>query len=106
MIAAETLKCSAIQALDVSRCGLHDMDLRGLMDAALSEPHNLQMLDVSDNIGRFPASIVPRLVGGLSELRELSLAGASGVSWMVRSSISRLLIASTPLRLWISLNSR
>ncbi|KAH8895044.1 RNI-like protein [Thozetella sp. PMI_491] len=73
---AETLKRGAIQGLDISRCGLQDMELRGLLDAASFQPQFLQSLNVSNNTGRFPASIVPDFVAGLSQLRELNLSGS------------------------------
>ena len=52
------------------------MDLRGVLDAAVAAPHALQVLDVSNNTGRFPAAIVPRLVEGLAEIKELRLCGS------------------------------
>ena len=47
-----------------------------MLDAAVAAPQALQVLDVSNNTGRFPAAIVPRLVEGLAQIKELKLCGS------------------------------
>ncbi|KAK3334002.1 hypothetical protein B0T19DRAFT_440697 [Cercophora scortea] len=75
---AEILKHGSIQALDVSFCGLDDMDLRDMVvTPLLDHPQQLlQSLDVSGNPGRVPARILSEMIHNLVELRELNLCGS------------------------------
>ncbi|KAL2181284.1 uncharacterized protein P884DRAFT_273816 [Thermothelomyces heterothallicus CBS 202.75] len=74
---AETMKCGAIQALDVSYCGLDDASLREMIVEPLSDyPGLLQSLSVSGNPGRLPAHILPGLFRYLTDIRELNLSGS------------------------------
>ncbi|KAL1868432.1 hypothetical protein VTK73DRAFT_3671 [Phialemonium thermophilum] len=69
------LEMGLIQALDISRCGLCDMDLRELFHATGHSSQPLQLLDISGNMGRIPAHMVPHAVSLLGDLRELNLCG-------------------------------
>lgn len=69
-------KAGLLQALDVSRCGLCDLNLRDLLQALSCIPHSLQALNVSGNHGRVPARIVPDLMYLFVGLRELNLSGS------------------------------
>ncbi|OIW33433.1 RNI-like protein [Coniochaeta ligniaria NRRL 30616] len=64
-----------LQALDVSRCGLCDMNLRDLLSALSCNPDSLQLLDVSGNNGRVPAVTVPDIIHLFTGLKELNLGG-------------------------------
>lgn len=62
--------------MDISRCGLSDMDLRDLFEAAAHTSHPVQMLNISGNLGRIPARMVPNSIDRFLELRELNLYGS------------------------------
>lgn len=64
-----------LQALDVSRCGLCDMNLRDILSALTYNPESLQALDVSGNNGRVPADMVPDIMHFFTGLKELNLGG-------------------------------
>ncbi|KAB5558181.1 hypothetical protein GE09DRAFT_1221310 [Coniochaeta sp. 2T2.1] len=64
-----------LQALDVSRCGLCDMNLRDILSALSCNPESLQLLDVSGNNGRVPAVTVPNIIHLFTGLKELNLGG-------------------------------
>ena len=71
----DSLKMGRLQGLDVSRCSLSDMDLRDLFEAIGYNAHPVQLLDISGNLGRIPATMVPNTIGLFMELRELNLYG-------------------------------
>ncbi|KAL2019532.1 hypothetical protein VTK56DRAFT_9566 [Thermocarpiscus australiensis] len=74
---AETMETGAIQALDVSFCGLDDASLRDMIVAPLSgRPCSLQSLSLRGNPGRLPAHVVPGMLQRLPEIRELNLSGS------------------------------
>lgn len=71
------MKTGAIQALDVSSCGLDDASLRDMIITPLSEhPGSLESLSISGNPGRLPARVLPGLLECLPEIRELDLSGS------------------------------
>ncbi|KAH6850100.1 hypothetical protein B0I37DRAFT_413526 [Chaetomium sp. MPI-CAGE-AT-0009] len=85
---AETMKCGAIQALDVSYCGLDDASLRDMIVDPLSDyPGLLQSLSVSGNPGRLPAHIMPGLFRYLTEIRELNLSGSIQAESCIEGSL-------------------
>lgn len=78
----------AIQALDVSSCGLDDASMRDMIVAPLSEgPGSLQSLSVSGNPGRIPAHILPGMLPYLTEIRELNLSGTIQVDGYIEGSL-------------------
>ncbi|KAK3295555.1 uncharacterized protein B0H64DRAFT_441942 [Chaetomium fimeti] len=85
---AETMKCGAIQALDVSYCGLDDASLRDMIVDPLSDyPGLLQSLSVSGNPGRLPAHIMPGLFRYLTEIRVLNLSGSIQAESYIEGSL-------------------
>jgi hypothetical protein len=87
-VAAETLKAGALQALDVSHCGLDDASLRDMIVAPLSDlPGLLQSLSVSGNPGRLPAHMLPGLLRYLTEIRELNLSGSIQTESFIAGSL-------------------
>jgi len=67
----------AIQALDVSSCGLSDSDLRTMIVTPLtSRAPFLEALSIAGNPGRLPAHVLSELLPYLTEMRELNLAGS------------------------------
>lgn len=82
------MKSGAIQALDVSYCGLDDASLRDMIVAPLSEYSGLlQSLSVSGNPGRLPAHILPGLLQYLTEIRELNLSGSIQAESYIEGSL-------------------
>ncbi|KAK3900850.1 hypothetical protein C8A05DRAFT_16886 [Staphylotrichum tortipilum] len=85
---AETMMSGAIQALDVSNCGLDDTSLRDMIVAPLTEyPGLLQALSISGNPGRLPAHVLPGLLECLLEIRELNLSGSIQAESYVEHSL-------------------
>ncbi|KAK4123219.1 hypothetical protein N657DRAFT_452008 [Parathielavia appendiculata] len=85
---AETMKSGAIQALDVSYCGLDDSGLRDMIVTPLSEyPGLLQSLSLSGNPGRLPAHILPGLLQYLTEIRKLNLSGTIQAESYIKGSL-------------------
>ncbi|KAK4106110.1 RNI-like protein, partial [Parathielavia hyrcaniae] len=85
---AETMKSGAIQALDVSYCGLDDFGLRDMIVMPFSEyPGLLQSLSLSGNPGRLPAHILPGLLQYLSDIRELNLSGSIQAESYIKGSL-------------------
>jgi hypothetical protein len=82
------MKYGAIQALDVSYCGLDDNSLRDIIVEPLSEYSGvLQSLSVSGNPGRLPAHILPGLMRYLTEIRELNLSGSIQAESCIEGSL-------------------
>jgi hypothetical protein len=82
------MKSGAIQALDVSYCGLDDSGLRDMIVAPLSDyPGLLQSLSVSGNPGRLPAHVLPGLLQYLTEIRELNLSGSIQAESYINGSL-------------------
>ncbi|KAL2164110.1 hypothetical protein VTH06DRAFT_3324 [Thermothelomyces fergusii] len=85
---AETMTCGAIQALDVSYCGLDDASLREMIVEPLSDyPGLLQSLSVSGNPGRLPAHILPGLDELVAALHDL-LARNTSIQFLDLSGFS------------------
>ncbi|KAK4239985.1 hypothetical protein C8A03DRAFT_42445 [Achaetomium macrosporum] len=85
---AETIKIGAIQALDVSYCGLDDAGLRDMILLPLSERTGLlQSLSVSGNPGRLPAHVLPGLLQYLTDIRELNLSGTIQAESYIEGSL-------------------
>lgn len=74
--AVDILKMGCLQGLDISRCGLSDMDLRDLFEAIAYNAGPVQLLDISGNLGRIPAKMVPNSIDFFTDLRELNLYGS------------------------------
>ncbi|KAK1828416.1 protein NLRC3, partial [Podospora conica] len=72
---AETLSTAAIQALDVSSCGLDENDLEILTKPA-QLTDKVQLLDISKNLDRLPVTHLPNLLLGLVGVKELNLRGS------------------------------
>ncbi|KAK3375453.1 hypothetical protein B0H63DRAFT_482951 [Podospora didyma] len=73
----ETMKTGSIQALDVSFCGLDDMDMRDLVvSPLLNYPQSLQSLQLTGNLGRLPAYLIADMIQYLADLKELRLCGS------------------------------
>lgn len=82
------MNAGALQALDVSSCGLDDASLRDLIVMPLSDcPGLLQSLSVSGNPGRLPAHILPGLLQYLTEIRELNLSGSIQAESFIAGSL-------------------
>lgn len=66
---------AAIQALDVSSCGLGQKDLE-----VLTKPINLtdqiRVLDISKNLHKLPVTHLPNILLGLKGVKELNLRGS------------------------------
>ncbi|KAL2259165.1 hypothetical protein VTK26DRAFT_7251 [Humicola hyalothermophila] len=74
---ADTMKTGAIQALDLSGCGLDDASLRDMVVTPLLEhPGPLESLSVSGNPGRLQARVLPSMLECLRDIRELNLGGS------------------------------
>ncbi|KAK3313550.1 hypothetical protein B0H66DRAFT_355905 [Apodospora peruviana] len=74
---AEAMKAGRIQALDVSFCGLDDMDLRDMVVAPILDgPQSLQTLNICGNPGRLSSHIVPEMLENLMELMVLNMDGS------------------------------
>lgn len=82
------MKSGALQALDVSYCGLDDSSLREMVVVPVLEyPGLLQSLSVSGNPGRLPAHILPGLLRYLTEIQELNLSGSIQAESYVEGSL-------------------
>ncbi|KAK4448540.1 protein NLRC3 [Podospora aff. communis PSN243] len=77
----ETLEACKIQTLDVSSCGLCEVELRNLIGPLLDRPQPLQSLNLSENPGRLPADFLPQMLYNMPELRELNLRGSLQAGW-------------------------
>ncbi|KAJ4304073.1 hypothetical protein N0V88_001683 [Collariella sp. IMI 366227] len=85
---SETMKSGALQALDVSYCGLDDASMRDMIVLPLTEyPGLLQSLSVSGNPGRLPAHILPGLFQYLTDIRELNLSGSIQAESYIEDSL-------------------
>jgi len=73
----EALKTGTIQALDISYCGLDDMDMQDMILIPLEEsPQALQSLNLSGNPGRITVRSLPTMLTHLHHLRRLCLCGS------------------------------
>lgn len=82
------MKSGALQALDVSYCGLDDASMRDMIVLPLTEyPGLLQSLSVSGNPGRLPAHILPGLFQYLTDIRELNLSGSIQAESYIEDSL-------------------
>lgn len=71
-----TLRAGKIQTLDVSSTGLCERALRHLVSPFLDLNLPMRSLNLSDNPGRLPAGILPRMLRNLVFLRELNIRGS------------------------------
>lgn len=65
----------AVQALDISNCGLSDLALRDIFEVLHHQRRSLQVLDVSGNRGRVHASAIASLVQVMLNLKKLDVSG-------------------------------
>lgn len=73
--AAATLGMAAIQALDVSSCGLGQKDL-GILTKPINLTDQIRVLDISKNLHRLPLTHLPNILLGLKGVKELNLRGS------------------------------
>ena len=72
----EILKTGKISSLNVSSCGMCEKDLLTLVAPILDYPQPLRSLNLSENLGRLPAAVLPHMLHHLTELRVLNLRGS------------------------------
>ncbi|KAK0645927.1 hypothetical protein B0T16DRAFT_428892 [Cercophora newfieldiana] len=77
----ETLEAGKIHTLDVSSCGLCEVELRNLITPLLDRSQPLRSLNLSENPGRLPADFLPQMLYNMMELRELNLRGSLQAGW-------------------------
>ncbi len=66
----------SLEALDIANCGLSDQSMKLLFQALSQSAWTLLSLDVSQNLGRVPASMIQQFMESVGSLRQLNLSSS------------------------------
>ncbi|KAI6269838.1 hypothetical protein MCOR03_001757 [Pyricularia oryzae] len=65
-----------LKALDVSRCSLSSGDLTAIVESLMIQSRSLELLDISQNMGRIFPGTISRFIEAMADLRSLNTSDA------------------------------
>ncbi|TLD33118.1 hypothetical protein PspLS_00428 [Pyricularia sp. CBS 133598] len=65
-----------LKALEVSRCSLSSHDLTAIVEALTVQSRSLELLDISQNLGRISPGTISKFIDSMADLRSLNISDA------------------------------